>query len=286
MCWNIKHCMATNKSGRKCNNNPINGNDFCKCHILSHQYNKKALIKQSEIQKDVENNKHINKLNIKYIDMIIDKFRKIHKEKIKEFNKTCEHCLLGLNNSWNEIPFQYWIHIDNLWWDIRTLNKIFTSQLNQTELENPYPVYLENPFTRNKISVDDICKLKYHVSLLVRYFNFNIHISLNTFIKLPSKMLNNIRDTSVQYDVACMIIKQFAKKLRFKTINYKDSQGRYCGYWVPKKEKYSQFETYYHKAIAFTLMPNNENIPPFFEDFIYVSIFKRIEDMEPEEYNF
>jgi hypothetical protein len=105
-------------------------------------------------------------------------------------------------------------------------------------------------------------------------------------MNLSKKILKNIQTTTTQYDVACKIIKQFAKKLRFKTINYKDSQGRYCGYWVPKKEKFSQFETYYHKAIAITLIPNNEIMPPFFEDFLYMSVFKKLDDMELEEYNF
>jgi len=244
-------------------------------------YDDKVILEQKENQ----SNKHVDKLMTIYIDIIINKFKKVYKEKISELNDKYEYCLLGLNNSWDDIPFYYWIYIDKMWWDIRTLNNTFTSQLNQTELENPYPIYLENPFTRNKISIDEISKIKYHNNVLKKYVNLDVHISLEKFIDLSKKILDNIHRTTNQYDTACKIIKQFSKTLRFKTINYKDSQGRYCGYWVDKKEPLSTFETYYRKAISVSMIPEN-NIHPFFSAFIYQNVFKIMDELDKEEYNF
>jgi hypothetical protein len=279
MCWTIDQCVAVKKSGLRCKNKPIHNKDFCKCHSNEHVYDTKIM---KQYRKE-QNQSEIDKLSDKYLDLVMEKFCVKLVNNIRELDKNYSHCLFGIYNSWKEIPFIYWIFIDNMWWDIQMLNKTFSSQLNQTELEKPYPTYLENPFTRNKISISDIKKIRDFNDALKTHTNIKINIALDTFTHMSNKILNDIKNTKQQYELSGKIIKQFSKVLRFRMINYRDSQNRYCGYWVNKKEQLSKFEKCYDEIVTATLFVDNFFV--LIDSPAYRKIVMALSNLRQEEYD-
>jgi hypothetical protein len=112
--------------------------------------------------------------------------------------------------------------------------------------------------------------------------DLNVHISLAKFLSLPEKFLNSIRNDKSQYNASIKIIRKFSTTMRYKMINYKDSQGRYCGYWVKKSTQLSQFEKCYNEIITATVMFNNTYV--LYDTPMYRKIINTINRLTPEEY--
>lgn len=238
--WNDGFCMSSRKSQERCDREVHKTYDFCKYHYHKHTYNKKIL----SLKKD--NNISIkiiceNYVNMFILDRVINQFNDQHKKVINSLNDNYIQGLLGIYDNWNEIPIMFWFKIDNIWWDIRILNNIFATGINQSEMECPYPVYPCNPYTRSLILPKELKLFRDRCTIL----NIKINNALNIFLKLPIKTLTLFYHTPPPqrtYD----IVNTLTKKLRFRLINYKNSQDCYCGYWVPKKEKKSTFEQLYY----------------------------------------
>lgn len=270
-------CLSLLKnSTHRCKKYVIAGTDFCSIHQNSTRYDE-----------DAYNTKHENlsvgdSLNI-YLDLIVDKFDSSLKELIHNLDKDYYYNLLGLYDSWNEIPIMYWHKLDNNLWDLRELLKIFAVNLNQTNMDKPFPMYPENPLTRNKISVNDLDEIRKKLLLLTELnMPIDVNVSLDTFLHFPRELLQKIRDTNVLYDSSQLIINNFMDTLRFKLINYKDSQGRYCGYWVSNDVPKSKFEKCYNRIIAASILMNDMDI--LIGTTEYRKLLKMINKIQPEEY--
>jgi hypothetical protein len=266
-------CMSNLKyKTNRCKNRHLLNNDFCFKHVKNYKHNDDAIQK---IIKTIDK----NEIEDEYLDMILEEFEITQRETIKYFDENYNHGLLGLNDSWNEIPMMYWYKLDNCWWDIRTLIRTISSQLNQSELEKPFPIFPENPFNRNKIGLDDITNIKHKIKKL----NLEPNIALKHFLSFTTKFLIKIREEENQYNAAVKIIKKLEKNLRYKMINYKDSQGRYCGYWVESDTKKSEFENCYEvlKDAAVFI----DGMWLFIDSPLYRKNLKKINKLEEEYYN-
>lgn len=270
--------MSLTSSDERCKKKPTKGNDFCQSHIKKHHYCDESI---QNIRKEIKDDKYENE----YIDLIFDNFDKCRKNAIKYLDENYQHCLLGLSDSWNDVPFMYWYKCDNMWWDIRSLIKIFAQQLNQSELEKPFPIFIENPFTRKRISLDDIHKLRDYFSGLPKTSgdncNMRINKALNKFINFTNAQLNVISLHTTQYTQSNEINRLFCKSLRYKMINYKDSQGRYCGYWVNINTPPTEFEMCYNEITTATLLFNDAFV---IDTPIYRHIVKLLNSIPKEEY--
>lgn len=271
--WNDGKCMSLLRGKKeRCKNRVTPNNDFCKMHKEIHTYDPSILFNGN-----IENEKYIN--------LFVEQFD----EKLKEFQKYLDneylHGLLGLNNSWGEVPLMYWYKLDNSWWDIRSLLQIFASQLNQSELERPFPVFPFNPFNRNKISVEELINLKKHIDFLKSFVpseELHVNIALEIFLQFPERFLNTIRNQKIQYNVATKIIDKFSQTLRYRIINYKDSQGRYCGYWIDCETDETEFEKCYHKIINSFVSLHGTYI--LMDTPNYRRLRRMIDKLTPEEY--
>lgn len=289
--WTVNKCMSLTSQKVRCNKRPMKGNDFCQSHNKQHKYCNESI---NEIKHNIETtnvSKTLNTIETTYINSVLDKFDKNIEKMEKYLDEKFPHCLLGINQSWKEIPFVYWINIDDMWWDIRSLVKIFSQQLNQSELEKPFPIFIENPFTRTKIKLNDIRNLERHVSRLLKSnCDINIHIAVKKFIDMSDRQLNNILNSDSQYTESSKIINIFNKDMRFRMINYKDSQGRYCGYWVDDTTPLSAFEECYNEIITSSIIFNNEifrinTFNPHFNTHFYERIIRKFNNLKQEEYD-
>lgn len=277
--WSDKRCMSSLKGkSERCKKKQLRGDDFCKTHSIERIYNKEFLNEKTKIHCGTD-------ALDKYLNIVTDEFSHCIENQVKYLDEQFIHGLIGLNESWVEIPFIYWCKFGDTWWDIRTLMRTLAMQLNQSELEKPFPIFPENPFTRKKFSVSELYCLRDHILSLKQSVDpteLNVHISLTKFLSLPEKFLNSIRNDKSQYNVSTKIIRKFSTTMRYKMINYKDSQGRYCGYWVKKTVQLSPFEKCYNEIITATVMFNN--IYVLFDTPMYRKIINTINRLTPEEY--
>ena len=286
--WSDKICMASDGKSR-CSRASCNDNDFCEEHMKKHTYDKSLLC--------ILESKHATTHTTdNYVNAIVNKLYDTVLKQTEELNQNYLYCLFGVEDSWDNIPLMYRYKCNNIWWDIRTLAKTLSMQLNQSESEKPYPIYPENPFTRVKFSIDEMMDFRDRIDMIEKLNNGElpfVHVALRAFLRIPLDKLKKIRDRpiddeyttekSVQYKTATSIIKQFSKKLRYKMINHKDSQGRYCGYWVYRREKFSVFEKCYDKIIHATIAL--ENMSVFVDTREFRAMLQKIKILPQENYN-
>lgn len=211
------------------------------------------------------------------VNNIVNKFKELYNKKINALNSNHAIGLLGIYNSWIEIPIMYWFKMGKTWWDIRILINIYSAGINQSEMENPYPVYPTNPYTRKLVDPHDLkLLLKRSIEL-----NIKLNIALNVFLKLPKIILNKcykICAVNMRY----LIVSELSKKLRYRLINYKNSQDCYCGYWVPKRTKKTTFEQLYSVIRNTPMYCNSEGTLIGDPSYLYAMVL--INDLEPEQY--
>lgn len=237
--WNDGFCMAHDKN-KRCRKKICKDLDFCKSHVNEHLYDSQHLQMIKNINHSLIQQYEKFKEDL-IIEKVIMQLNKEYKQAINLLNEKYLTGLLNIYDSWEVIPIIYWIKIDNMWWDIRILVSTLSAGLNQSELENPFPIYPSNPYNRNLISPLDLKKINRHI----KNIGLKINIALRIFLNLSMKYLNQCHDASMA-NRANLIIDIFSRKLRFKLVNYKNSQDLYCGYWVKKKEKKSSFERLYN----------------------------------------
>jgi hypothetical protein len=293
--------MIHNKNIR-CKNKVQKGYDYCRVHQKnSNNPNKEKcniiqpilLTNNDELcYSEIINDDILKQIEVEYIiDDFIDKILNNVKEHIEKHSEILDnnylYNLFGIEDSWKNVPYIYWINVNNMWWDIRTLTQTIATQLNQSELEHPYPIYPENPFNRNKFTVDDLIKIQNHIQDIQKYapsYKFHINIALEEFLNFSPKVIKKIYSIKKQYNVAMNIINNFSNKLRFKMINYKNSQGKYCGYWVTKNTQLSKFEKCYDKIIQVNIIISNGREFGNITMRNLINIINCINNLKPEEY--
>jgi len=178
-------------------------------------------------------------------EKIKNKLKEILNNRYLNLNNKYDYCLMGLNMSWNEIPLIYQLKIEEEYWDIRILLNILKQQLNSENMENPYPIFPNNPFNRKLFTPEQLFIIKSKIIKL----NMKLDTPLNDFFNLSydkilicyNQALNNKNSHSSK------LIKYFRRNLRYKLINIKNSQDCFTGHWVSKYEKPSLFEEFYNE---------------------------------------
>ena len=167
---------------------------------------------------------------------------------------------MDLYDSWNEIDIQNILKIDKEYWDIKILINIMTYNLNNSNMENPYPTFPNNPFNRKLIDKDSLIKIKNKI----KKNKIPIHISLKTFLLQPLNSIQQFHDDAIKSKdgYSPKIIEVFQQKLRFMMINSKNSQDLYTGMWVDKNYPVTKFESLYKTAreIPYQIFFNNQII--------------------------
>lgn len=150
--------------------------------------------------------------------------------------------LLGIYDSWDEVPIKYRILMDNSMWDLRIMANIFANQINSCEMEAPKPLYPHNPFNRKNFSIQDLILFRSKC----KETNLNIYVGLDIFLE----NINNIhcdQEYMTSKNTCHEIIATLSNTLRFQIKNNKNSQDCYTGIWISKKIKKSDFEKAYIK---------------------------------------
>lgn len=178
-----------------------------------------------------------------------------NKQKQQVYNKDCnkyqsiewldkyyKHCLLYLMDSWNQVEKNNIIKIGANWWDINIILNHYSAQLNRSNMENPYPVYPSDPFTKTLITKKDVK----NIVKKIKQLSLNINLSLKLF--LLSKNIDLFYDqATLNYNNhSIALLDLFNTKLRYKLINNKDSQNSYTGYWTQRTMCLSRFEKLYN----------------------------------------
>lgn len=243
-CWDNGTCSSYLNEKQKhvrCTRNIVE-DGFCRYHKKSKNYFPQLL---SEIKsKDIKKYKINGKINGKLFWYIETK--KIN-DKINAFYNMLDfsmsHFLMGMYDSWREIPFKYIINVDEEWWDIRLLLNNITEKINQSNMENPYPIYPSSPFNRKPYSLQALDKINDRISKL----NLQINIALKKLMSSSNAILNKCyteaKGSNDTY--SSTLLKTLTSTLRYKLINNLNSQHNYLGHWVSKKERRSDFELVY-----------------------------------------
>lgn len=261
--WDDDKCMGLNKTknkicGNKCSNN------FCKKH-KNNIYEKKNLnkIRLCDIKKK---NINIKKLKKDYTDLknkiiikkITQKLINVIEYNNNFMNNEHSYSLLSESN-WKDINIYDRIYLSNDWWYINDIINHIVSQLNNSRMENSYPILPFNPFNRILLSYNEILILKKHII----EHNIKINIILATLLNLEKKILCEIINEAKKNNNYSKKFHEILKnKFRYKIINELNSQECFTGFWTYKKEEYSLFEVLYNewKNISPYTIYNNEYI--------------------------
>lgn len=251
--WNDGKCMSIVASKKqKCNLKVKKNDDFCSKHNKKKDYDKYLLkkirlndckkfgVKPSIIKKEMISHIIDNELNKKILNF------KISNESMNKLNdQKFNYSLMGLYNSWDEIKFYDQIYVDNELWDINIIINHITYQLNNSNMENPYPIYPNNPFTRKSFSPKSLM-LVYNRIL---FLNKSVNISLKLFLSQSENFLQLFYEESLTNldRFSRLILNLFLKNLRFMIVNCKNSQDCYIGHWVNTNHPVTQFEILYDR---------------------------------------
>lgn len=255
----------------RCHRKTCEKSDFCQYHKKYSRYMQG--LKNITITNDCIDNDNESKYK-----------KKIQHEQIssKYLDENFLENLLGIHESWEQVPENYWIKLNNKWWDIRILLDIFSNQLIASEMENPRPIYPNDPFTRKNFLPEELLLFKNNC----KKNNLKIYTGLSLLLNSDLDAIYN-KDYATSCEMSSKIINILSKKLRFKLICNKNSQDCYIGYWVPQNWQYSSFEELYkfYNSLSFQicLFENGNNI--VFDNIDKINIKKIIDNLIEEDFN-
>ena len=238
--WNNGYCMST-VTKRRCLLKNKKG-DSCTKHYINFNYNPETL-----------NKIRMNDLKLlgdqSIINTALDEFKQkplfqkmddVINDYNKQLNTKYDHTLLGIYNTWDEIPPIYHIMIDCELWDIRIMVDNISQGLNSCNMENPFPTYPRNPFTRAPLHPETIKKIKDKII----HLKLPINIATKVFLSLPDKSINILYKEALvrSPNVSESLLAVLYKALRFRLTNNRDSQENYIGIWTKCSSPLSDFE--------------------------------------------
>lgn len=215
----------------RCNRQCCVNSDFCR-------YHKRYSIYMPNLINNINNKNNKNNVDIKNIN-------NSNNITYLDLDKKYIENLLGLYESWKDIPTKYWIILNNKYWDIRILLDIFSNNIITSEMENPKPTWPHDPFTRRNYTPKELKFFKKQCKEL----NLKVYIGLAKFLNAKLKNIYK-QEYGTSNEMAEIIIKLLSKNLRYKLINSKNSQDCFIGYWVSKNTKSSTFEEFYKLYIS------------------------------------
>lgn len=189
-------------SRRPCKNKPKNNNLFCHVH-----------------------NKTTNNLiTTKYLD---DNFL---------------YTLMDMYESWADVNVNDIIFIENEYWHIEIITNHITNQLNNSNMENPYPMYPSCPFNRKLFAPASLMTIKNKLKTNKTPINITLKLLLNQPINILETIYNNVSNNFSQN-----ILDLFNNNFRYMLTSSKNSQDIYTGLWTKKNTPLSPFEKIYNE---------------------------------------
>lgn len=158
----------------------------------------------------------------------------------KNLDENFPENLLGIYESWKEVPSKYWILLNKKYWDIRILINVFSNHLTTSEMENPKPSFPHDPYTRRNFTPAELHTFK----KTCKDLHLKIYIGLAKFLEANIEEIYK-QEYGTSTEMANLIIGTLSSNLRYKIINNKNSQDCYTGYWVLSNYKQSNFEKLY-----------------------------------------
>jgi len=160
------------------------------------------------------------------------------------------HNLMNIYNSWSEIDVSEYIELDNEMWPLSIIINTITQQLNNSNMENPYLIYPNNPFTRTPFTPNALIR----IAQKIRFLNIPVNVALKLLLEQSEKSIAKYYNESLNYldRHSILLMSLIYQHLRFMTVNYKNSQNNYTGFWVRKNKKLTKFEKLY---ISFNEVP-------------------------------
>lgn len=212
-CWSDGICLAWHKKNNKrCHYTTNKNSDFCQYH---HEYDEKFLEKRRKLDKK------------QFGDLMNDLMMYTIKKVDDEFDEKWSAGLIGMYESWKEIPIEERIILDNGCYVVPDIIHLIESSLNSSDMGNPLPIFPSNPYTRQPFTKKSLFKLYCRVQ------DLGIPLGIATWT-----LFNNLhKDTKHLRAI-------LEKSLRFCTINLVDSQNNYLGYWTYKNTPTSYFEEF------------------------------------------
>lgn len=187
---------------RSCKNKPKNNNLFC------HLHNKTTTILPST----------------KYLD---DNFL---------------YTLMDMYESWVNVNVDDIIFIDNEYWHIEIITNHIINQLNNSNMENPYPMYPSCPFNRKPLTPNSLLIIKNKLKTNKTPINITLKLLLNQPVNILETIYNNISNNFSQN-----ILDLFDNNFRYMLTPSKNSQDVYTGLWTKKNTPLSPFEKLYNE---------------------------------------
>lgn len=242
--------MARSKNKTRCQKKTLEGSDFCSYHKEKGEYDKTTLANQRKRDSD-ELAICKNKLKQEIDSIIRNKKIKTIIEKVTDRTRTLdykyEENLMCISNSWSEIPLSDQIKMDGEYWSIDFMLGHYAQQLNHSLMENPYPVYPSNPFTRAPLSPASVLTIKKRIKVLDK----SVNLALKTFLNMDLNTLRKTYSLAVEDpdNISGSLIRLFSEKLRYMLVNSRNSQNSFTGYWVNKTTPKTFFEELYDQWI-------------------------------------
>ena len=212
----------------------------------------------------------------------INKLENDQKFNSEYLDNNFRHNLMDLYNSWNEIDQKEYIELSNGIWPICIIIDIFTHQINNSNMENPYPIFPHNPFTRKLFTPVDLIHLKEKIIEL----KIPINVSLKLLLKQQESSIDYLyREADSYLDRhSILLLSLLQQHLRFMIINYKNSQNNYIGFWVKKFRELGEFEELYndYKQVPYQIFDDGLIITnPYREYLKYVLKNYEIDESKP-----
>lgn len=243
-------CMASLKNNPEkiCSKKAKENSDFCGCHAKSKKYNKTILdkIRNDDLKKYNIRKKEFDNITSELkFNNIINKLKTDIETNTNYLDSNFSHTLMDIRDGWKDVLISNRIKLADGWWDITILIEHLATQLNQSNMENPYPIYPSSPFTRALYSIDDITKLKNRILKL----HIKVNIALKIFLNSNIDELKSFYDEAVDdYNMfSSSLLEHLKASLRYRLINSLNSQGQFMGYWIRKNKTKDEFEKMYDK---------------------------------------
>lgn len=245
---NRKKCLSfvTMKTSKKrqCNNNRLHNSDFCYIHNKKKLYYDESSNHSTNHSINNSETETLKSDNNENID-ILSTLSTLHTlDRNKYLDENYKYTLMCIYESWEQVEFSKQIFLDNEYWSIDILINNITFQLNNSNMENPYPIYPNNPFNRKPFHPNILMEIKKRLLVL----NIPVNITLKLFLNCSHEVLNKCYDSiSIHDGFSSYLLDMFHRHFRFMIINNKNSQDCYVGLWTKKDTVLSNFEILYNK---------------------------------------
>jgi len=162
--------------------------------------------------------------------------------KWKYLNSKFIHNLMYLYDSWDEFDGKYVIYLDGEYWHIEIVTNYISEQLNNSNMENPFPIYPRNPFNRKPFTVKSISKIKQSIIKL----GIQIQVGLKILLNIPNNELGKIYDEAIiSNGFSDILLDILDDRLKYRIDHIKNSQNLFTGYWITKTTPTNIFDELY-----------------------------------------